>query len=1148
MKRLAAAVLAVCLTLAAVGYVLLATQVGLNWLIRGAERGVDQVKIRQATGSVLGGFSLQDVSYRDAGLSAAVREIEIEWQPKALLRGTLHLDTVRLRDVRVMQTADTAPEPKAPGLPDLRLPLDVEIDDLMVRDASWQSSKAATPIRLERIDAGLKVQEGRMMVERLTVKTPEASASFGGTVAPGEERPIDFDTAWNLELPDRPKIAGNGTITGDLKRIAIVQRITAPTAIGVTADVLIRKDSVDWSAEIDIPEFSLNRIDPNWKAWPFSAHLKGSGTHREAKVSGHFGMILPDIGEARGRLDLSYWDPGELTINTLTLMLPETATEVAVSGEVRNIRTVPEVALEARWKNLLWPPQPDSKWRSPEGRLTIAGTRSDARIELDGRLGEQQVQAKGNIGLPTDAVIFRDFRVNSETAALSVDGTWGPQLNLRWTLKSDDLAVWLPDAKGRMRSNGTLEGPRSAPAIEAELNAAGVSFQGYGARDLSLTLKAGAESDSPLIFDLRANEARLNAYRMDIDLSGRGSRERHRLTGRIDSPPYALAFEAAGGLRGNAWSGVLNRFDLKEPRSGAWTLREPAGLKLSRAQSETEDICLTNRDARWCFEGGIVASEWQFSTRLSDFPLALLGSLLPKPVPVSGVLNGSAAFRGKDTLIDQGTLELIAERATVDITVNEAKRVRINPETTSVNGDLSGRTLALRLRIQQAGLVDIQGDLESWGPFRLSELDDMPVSGHLTVNLETLAVLEPWLEQIEGLKGSLKADVGIDGTLKTPRIDLQADVPDAGFRVPRLGIDVEHTVLRANSIEQRQIRLEGRVMSGGGSITLNGLWRLDKTAGWPLTLNLEGNRFLAVDTPEAEVFLSPDLRITAERQRIDVQGRVDVPEASVNVPKKEAVVTPSEDVVLVNGETRDEDSEFRLHSDVEISLGDKIRVKAAGFQGRVDGRVRIVQEPNEEARGTGQIVIHDGTYAFSGVELAIDEGRLIFTNTPVDNPGLDITVTRKLDQVLAGLRVLGSLKKPNATLYSRPPLPEADILAYLIAGKPMDFASLEEGNRLRDAASSLGGAAGSLLAREIGSRFGLSGFLDEIGVSTPEGTEGASLFLGKYLTPRLYLQYGLGLFESSNAFRLRYKLNEHWRLQSETGEQTGADILFEWER
>jgi translocation and assembly module TamB len=88
-----------------------------------------------------------------------------------------------------------------------------------------------------------------------------------------------------------------------------------------------------------------------------------------------------------------------------------------------------------------------------------------------------------------------------------------------------------------------------------------------------------------------------------------------------------------------------------------------------------------------------------------------------------------------------------------------------------------------------------------------------------------------------------------------------------------------------------------------------------------------------------------------------------------------------------------------------------------------------------------------------------------------------------------------------------------------------------------------------MLAKEISSRFGLGGLLDEIGVGAPNGPETTSLFLGKYLTPRLYLQYGLGLFQSSNVFRLRYKLNEHWRLQSEAGDdQSGADILFEWEK
>ncbi|HYE35880.1 MAG TPA: translocation/assembly module TamB domain-containing protein [Methylocaldum sp.] len=1144
-----AAVLAVFLVIAAGGYMLLATEAGLVWLVRGAERGFDNLKVGHAAGSVLGGFSLHDLSYRDAGRSIDLREIEIEWRPRALLHGALHFGTVRLRDVRIVQTGDAPAAPEPPKWPDLRLPLDVAIEDLQVRDAAWRSSEAAEPVRLERIDANLKILEGLMIVERLDLKTPEVSATLTGRIAPHEEQPIDFDSAWSLNLQDRPEISGTGTITGDLNRIAIVQRITAPTPADVAADVLIRKDSIDWSAEVDLPEFPLNRIDPGWKAWPFSAQLKGSGTSREAKVSGDFGMTLPDVGEARGNLGLRYRDPGELTIDTLTLTLPKTETELAVSGQVSDIQKVPEIALEARWKNLVWPPQAESEWRSPEGRLTVTGNRSDVRVELDGRIKEQRVQAAGNIGFPAEAIVFRNLRVNNATTALAVDGTWGPQLDLRWTLKSGDLGIWLPGAKGSLSSNGILKGTQTLPAIEAELNAVGLKFRDYAVRDLGLTLKAGAEPESPLVFDLQANDARFEAYSIDIDLSGRGSRERHRLSGRIDSPPYALAFDTAGGLRGNVWSGRLNRFDLEEPLTGSWTLREPAGLELAKARSEIDEICLTHQDARWCLEGSIAeSSEWRVSSRLSSFPLAVFERFLPKRIPISGVLNGSATFRGKDTLIDQGALELDAEGAAFEVAVDESKRVRIRPETASVNANLSGQILALEVSMRQTGLVSIQGALESRGPFRLMDLEDMPISGRLTADLETLAVLEPWLEQIEGLNGSLSADVGLGGTANAPLIDLRAAVPDAGFRVPQLGIGVEHVMLQANSVEQQQIRLEGRAMSGGGSIRLDGLWRLDDAAGWPLTSNLEGTRFLAVDTPEAKVFVSPDLRITTERRRINAQGRVEIPEASIHVPKKEGAVTPSEDVVLVNGETGGQESAFEIHSDVEVSLGQKIEVRAAGFQGRFDGMVRIVQEPNDEARGTGQIAVHDGRYSFYGVDLAIDEGRLIFSNTPVDNPGLDINVTRRVDEVLAGLRVLGSLKKPNATLYSRPPLPEADILAYLIAGKPMDFASREEGNRLRDAASSLGGAAGSLLARQIGSRFGLGSVFDDIGVATPRGTEGASLFLGKYLTPRLYLQYGFGLFQSSNMFRLRYKLNEHWRLQSETGEQSGADILFEWER
>src|SRR5690606_30762895 len=128
--------------------------------------------------------------------------------------------------------------------------------------------------------------------------------------------------------------------------------------------------------------------------------------------------------------------------------------------------------------------------------------------------------------------------------------------------------------------------------------------------------------------------------------------------------------------------------------------------------------------------------------------------------------------------------------------------------------------------------------------------------------------------------------------------------------------------------------------------------------------------------------------------------RVDVPEASIAIPEKEQAVAPSEDVVLINGDAPEGEAGLRLHGDVQVVLGNKIQVKAAGFKAKVDGSVRIVQEPGEDARGTGEIAIKDGTYSFYGVDLSIDDGRLIFTDTPVDNPGMDVTVTRKLDQVV----------------------------------------------------------------------------------------------------------------------------------------------------
>jgi translocation and assembly module TamB len=136
------------------------------------------------------------------------------------------------------------------------------------------------------------------------------------------------------------------------------------------------------------------------------------------------------------------------------------------------------------------------------------------------------------------------------------------------------------------------------------------------------------------------------------------------------------------------------------------------------------------------------------------------------------------------------------------------------------------------------------------------------------------------------------------------------------------------------------------------------------------------------------------------------------------------------------------------------------------------------------------------------------------------------------------------LRSPQATVYSEPPMGESEALAYLLLGHPLGQATPQEGNLVANAANSLGLKGGNLLAKKLAARFGL----EEARVESTGGLKEASLVVGKYLSPRLYVTYGLGLFEPVSTFRIRYLLSRQWTIKAEQGEETSADFLYTVEK
>lgn len=240
-----------------------------------------------------------------------------------------------------------------------------------------------------------------------------------------------------------------------------------------------------------------------------------------------------------------------------------------------------------------------------------------------------------------------------------------------------------------------------------------------------------------------------------------------------------------------------------------------------------------------------------------------------------------------------------------------------------------------------------------------------------------------------------------------------------------------------------------------------------------------------------------------------------------------------------------------MFAEITVNIGEKVQLIGFGLQSTVQGRLDLRESPGQPTLGSGEVRVA-GKYKAYGQDLTIQRGQLLYAWTPLQNPRLNIEATRTVgdegaEQVTAGLRVRGSAQSPELTVFSDPPMSQTNALSYLVAGKPIDEvgAGDSEAGAMQTAARSIGVAGGGLLAKSLGKRLGV----DELAVKDEEMVGGAALTVGQYLSPRLYLSYGVGLFEPGDVITLRYKLSEELALKTQRGpEDTRAGIEYRIEK
>jgi translocation and assembly module TamB len=473
----------------------------------------------------------------------------------------------------------------------------------------------------------------------------------------------------------------------------------------------------------------------------------------------------------------------------------------------------------------------------------------------------------------------------------------------------------------------------------------------------------------------------------------------------------------------------------------------------------------------------------------------------------------------------------------------EPPQVLLSYGDLNLTANLAGASAraTVNVRVNDDGSVNGEATLRGLGQ------QETAVAGQASVSIPDLAPFAVLAPQVANVHGRVDARAKIAGALQAPEIVGEVTASALAADVPAAGLHLKAGRLQVRPAATGEFDIAGSVSSGDGHLELGG----KASVAGDVDLRLNGERFVAADIPGARVIVSPALQFARAAEQMTLKGDVTIPQADVNLqklPRGDRARSASPDVVIVDAQTQEqaELEKTPLKADINVILGEKVNLTGFGLVATLNGRLAVRERPGEPTVGSGEIRVA-GTYKAYGQDLTIQRGQLLYSATPLSNPRLNIEATRQVDEVTAGLRVRGSAQAPELTVFSDPPMGQANALSYLVAGKPLEDIGSNDGesDALQAASRSLGAAAGGLLAKNVGRRLGV----DELAVKDEEQLGGAALTVGQYLSPRLYLSYGVGLFEPGDIVTLRYKLSKELALQTQRGPQdTRAGIEYRIER
>ncbi len=437
------------------------------------------------------------------------------------------------------------------------------------------------------------------------------------------------------------------------------------------------------------------------------------------------------------------------------------------------------------------------------------------------------------------------------------------------------------------------------------------------------------------------------------------------------------------------------------------------------------------------------------------------------------------------------------------------------------------------------------------------------------LNLSHLSVLDDIFPELMDSSGNISGTLAVSKTYGISNFSGQILLKDGSTYLPLTGMHPEQ--LNASlSPENHALKLEASGQSGQGKFSINGfIFQAPEL----LTLSFQGEQINVLNLSEGSIDASPNLNYQWDGVSQSIKGSIALTHALINGDNLRSKAANYSDIVFISPSGVIEKEKSHLFStEITVTLGDDAHFQGFGIQASLQGSLNIQSEPGQAITGTGTWTISQGQYETYGKKFSLKNGSLIFNHSPLSNPSLNVKAIYKLPQTFVrgmssvsnpvelGVAVTGTVAFPKFNFFSVPPLSQTDILSYIVLGAPLSQASINQQDVIAQAAISYALNKGNFsFLEDLKTHLGIDsvnlGTLNPIDSESllPQNnvneTDNTAVFIGKQISPRLYVTYGLGLFNQEQELKTQYLFSSHWSFLTNTATSgNGADFVYTLDR